>query len=320
MTSTATAGPARPRRAGRAAVAAGLAVALVAGCSGEPAASPAARASPTFAGPAAGPALAGGVAAATPASPAALTNPTNPASPANPTNPADPAAAGPGAATPAPVGWSLADVPTFPAPPAAKPITLPASGSAPYLSRIPTDQPVAFITIDDGYLKHPEAPKLLAAAHVPVTLFLTIDLIKDDVGYFTKLQALGADVEAHTISHPTLRGKSYAFQRKQVCGSADKLATWYGRRPQLFRPPFGEKDATTLKVTRDCGLRAAFFWKETVHKGKVRYQEGHTVKRGDVILMHFRPAFVADFLAALRAVKKAGLVPARLIDYVAPAR
>ncbi|GID92454.1 chitooligosaccharide deacetylase [Amorphoplanes digitatis] len=186
----------------------------------------------------------------------------------------------------------------------------------PYLSRIPTDQPVAFITIDDGFIRSPEAPKLLAAARVPVTLFLTTDAIRDDEPYFARLQQHGAVIEAHTITHPQLRGRSYAFQSHEICGSADRLGHLYGRRPVLFRPPFGTRDATTLRAAHDCGIDAAFMWKETVHKGKVRYQEGKAVQRGDIILMHFRPAFVKDFLAALRAIHRAGLTPALLEDYI----
>jgi peptidoglycan/xylan/chitin deacetylase (PgdA/CDA1 family) len=214
------------------------------------------------------------------------------------------------------VGWSLADVPVFPPAPAPQPISLPPSGSVPYLSRIPTTQRVAFLTIDDGLVKSAEAPKLLAAARIPVTLFLTTNTIRDNEQYFADLQARGAVIEAHTITHTELPGKSYAFQRHEICGSADKLGRRYGRRPLLFRPPFGTKDATTLRAARDCGIKAAFMWKETVHKGKVRYQEGRTVKPGDIILMHFRPAFVKDFLAALRAIHKAGLTPALLEDYL----
>jgi peptidoglycan/xylan/chitin deacetylase (PgdA/CDA1 family) len=84
----------------------------------------------------------------------------------------------------------------------------------------------------------------------------------------------------------------------------------------LFRPPYGEKDDTTLRVARECGLRAGFFWTETVHKGKVRYQTGRRVQPGDIILMHFRPAFVDDFIAALQAIHRAGLTPALLEDYL----
>lgn len=193
---------------------------------------------------------------------------------------------------------------------------LPDTDEVPVLSRVPVTQPVAFITIDDGYLKHPEAPKLFAAAGVPVTLFLTTDAVRDDLAYFGRLRAHGAVIEAHTISHPQLRGRSAGFQRRQICASADLLGEWYGRRPVLFRPPFGAQDRTTLRMAKSCGIKAAFLWKETVHKGKVRYQEGRTVRAGDIILMHFRPAFVEDFLAALRAIHRAGLTPALLEDYV----
>jgi peptidoglycan/xylan/chitin deacetylase (PgdA/CDA1 family) len=229
-------------------------------------------------------------------------------------SPAPPAA--PPAPVIHPVGWKLSDIPSFPLPPVPEPITLPPGDRVPYLSRLPVTQPVAFITIDDGYLKLPEAEKLLAAAHVPVTLFLTTDAIRDDVAYFDRLRASGAVIEAHTVTHAGLRGRSAASQRREICGSADRLGQWYGRRPVLFRPPYGEKDDTTLRVARECGLRAGFFWTETVHKGKVRYQAGHRVRPGDIILMHFRPAFVDDFIAALQAIHRAGLTPALLEDYL----
>ena len=207
-------------------------------------------------------------------------------------------------------------IPDFAPAPPAQPITAPAGDAVEYLRRIPTTQKVAFLTIDDGYLKKPEAQELIAAAGVPVTLFLTTDAIKDDPEFFRPMVEAGAVIEAHSISHPSLRGRSYEFQRREICGSADRLAQWYGKRPTLFRPPYGNKDATTLRAAKDCGMAAAFFWTETVHKGKVRYQEGSAVQPGDIILMHFREAFRADFVAALTAIHRAGLTPALLEDYV----
>jgi peptidoglycan/xylan/chitin deacetylase (PgdA/CDA1 family) len=276
---------------------------------------------------AAGPARTAGP--ATTAGPAQTAGPANPFDPkstsqadANAIGPANTATLGP-ANTPAlnwtfppPVGWKLSDVPSFAPPPAPEPIVLPPGDRVPFLSRIPVTQPVAFLTIDDGYLKDPEAEKLFAAARIPVTLFLTTDAIHDNPAFFDRLRNYGAVIEAHTISHPELAGRSDTFQRHQICDGADRLAEWYGRRPTLFRPPFGDKDNTTLRVTKECGMKAAFMWKETVDKGKVRYQEGKTVQPGDIILMHFRPAFVKDFLAALHAIHRAGLTPALLEDYV----
>jgi peptidoglycan/xylan/chitin deacetylase (PgdA/CDA1 family) len=209
-----------------------------------------------------------------------------------------------------------ARIPQFAPPPAPTKVTLPQDGTAGWFSRIPTNQKVAFITIDDGWSKDPQALKLFQAAHVPITLFLEVNAIKSDPKYFTSLQTAGATIEDHTISHPDLKGKSYAFQKREICGGADKLAQYYGRRPVLFRPPGGSHDSTTLKVVHECGMKAAFYWKETTDHGVVFFQEGHTVKPGDIILMHFRPRFVDDFLAVLNAIHKAGLTPALLEDYI----
>nr|WP_296072180.1 polysaccharide deacetylase family protein [uncultured Actinoplanes sp.] len=250
--------------------------------------------------------------AALPAAPSAAP----PSSPATPEIGVTSAMPAPAPSLGAPVGWRLSDIPAFPPAPAPEPITLPPGDKVPFLSRIPVTQPVAFLTIDDGYLKSPEAVKLLAAARIPVTLFLTTDAIRDNVEFFDQLRGYGAVIEAHTISHPELSGRSPDFQKHQICDGADRLGQWYGRRPVLFRPPFGDKDSTTLRVAHECGLKAAFMWKETVDKGKVRYQEGRTVQPGDIILMHFRPAFVKDFIAALQAIHRAGLTPALLEDYV----
>ncbi|MBE1492880.1 polysaccharide deacetylase family protein [Plantactinospora soyae] len=231
--------------------------------------------------------------------------------------PAQPSGADPSAApdVPTPTGPYAARVPRFPPAPPPEPVTVPAGPEAGWYSRIPTTQPVAFLTIDDGWVKKPEFRQLLLDAQVPVTLFLTVNAVDDDPDYFRDLPDNVA-IEAHTVTHQVLRGKPYATQRQEICGSADRLAQWYGRRPVLFRPPGGSKDASTLRASRDCGMKAAFFWKETVDKGKVRYQDGPGVRAGDIILMHFRERFVDDFIAALTAIHTAGLTPALLGDYI----
>ena len=222
---------------------------------------------------------------------------------------------GPSSAPSVPPGF-LDKIPKFAAAPAPDPVTLPAGPLAGWFTHVPTTQKVAFLTIDDGWVQLPEGAQLFKAAQIPVTLFLSLNAIRSNPGYFKQFQDAGAVIEAHTLTHPELRGTSYDFQRREACGSADQLAQLYGRRPLLFRPPFGDHDDTTLRVIHDCGLKAAFFWKETVNTGIVRYQTGHSVQPGDIILMHFRPAFVNDFLAALQAIHDAGLTPALLEDYI----
>ncbi|MBB5870740.1 peptidoglycan/xylan/chitin deacetylase (PgdA/CDA1 family) [Allocatelliglobosispora scoriae] len=211
----------------------------------------------------------------------------------------------------------ISQLPTFDAAPPPTAIDVSAGDKSPLWYQVPTTDKVAFLTIDDGALEHPAALPLLQASGVKVTLFLTYNFVKNKVAYFKKLQEAGAVIENHTISHKSLRGLSYAAQKAEICGAADKLGNLFGRRPKLFRPPFGNFDQTTLKAARDCGQIAVLHWRETVDKGIVRYQSSpHLVKPGHILLMHFRPAFADDFVGALKAMKKSGVQPALLEDYI----
>src|SRR5439155_7139193 len=192
---------------------------------------------------------------------------------------------------------AIGRLPKFARPPVPVPMTLPPGPTAPFISQVQTTRPVAFLTIDDGWEKQPGFVELFRAARVPVTLFLSINAISSDPAYFNGFQSAGAVIEAHSLNHPSLPGHPYGFQRNQICGSADRLAQLYGRRPVLFRPPYGNKDQITMAVARDCGMSAVLLWRETVDKGVVHYQVRNTIQRGDIVLMHFRPTFLDDFVA-----------------------
>ena len=207
-------------------------------------------------------------------------------------------------------------MPHFAAAPPAVPIAS-TPGAAPMLASIETDQPVAFLTIDDGFVRHPEALQLLKEANIPVSLFLVSGVVDDVPGYFSDLQAAGATIEAHTIDHEILKGRSYDFQHDEICGSADQLGQLFGQRPTLFRAPGGSYDQTTLQAAGDCGMKGVFFWREAVNNGELQFQRpDHVVHPGDIILMHFRDTYVEDFLAAVNGIAASGLTPARLEDYV----
>jgi Predicted xylanase/chitin deacetylase len=220
---------------------------------------------------------------------------------------------------PGELGWYLDRLPQFDPAPTPEPVWLSRyDGHAALVADIPTSQPVAFLTIDDGAVRHPMALELIAAAKVPVTLFLTTNYVTGNEAWFAALRDTGyVTIHNHTVSHPNLRTGGYDVARDQLCAASDRLAAAFGTRPTYFRPPYGEYDTSTLRAAWACGLQAGFHWRETVDAGTVYYQRDHgRIHAGDIILMHFRPAFPDDFLAALQAIKDSGLVPARLEDYV----
>jgi len=209
-------------------------------------------------------------------------------------------------------------IPTFAPAPAPEPITVSRGGSvAPIFQRLPIHQRVAFLTIDDGQTRLAAAHRLMAAAHVPFTMFLIAPVAARNPSFFQQLQADGGVIEDHTLTHRSLRGKPYRVQFREICGAKDRLDTTFGIHTRFFRPPYGSYDATTLRAVHDCGLQAAFSWSETVENGTVSYQTSvHRIHPGDIILMHFKPTFVKDVLAALRAIHDAGLTPALLENYI----
>jgi peptidoglycan/xylan/chitin deacetylase (PgdA/CDA1 family) len=241
--------------------------------------------------------------------------------PSDPTSPSTSPSAGPSrSATPSsgsPTTDVLSRLPKFgPRPPAVH-IAAQAGPNAPIYKRLPIDQPVAFLTIDDGWIQQPQDVNLMRAAHIPFTMFLIAPVAGKNPGFFQQLVSAGGVIEDHTVTHTDLKGKPYAFQRHEVCEARTSLEHTFGTTLHLFRPPYGDYDLTTLRAVHDCGLDSAFFWSETVNNGTVFYQTAeHRIHPGDIILMHFRPAFVNDVIAALTAIHNAGLVPALLEDYL----
>jgi peptidoglycan/xylan/chitin deacetylase (PgdA/CDA1 family) len=214
----------------------------------------------------------------------------------------------------------IAAMPRFDPAPQPQLVPLPTGSAAPLFSRLPVNAPVAFLTMDDGITQLPADLALMKAAHIPFTMFLIGPVAAHSPSFFGQLEADGGVIEDHTMTHPILRGRSYAFQHSEICGARTTLGRAFGSEPTLFRPPYGDYDQTTLRAVHDCGLTAAFNWSETVRNGKVYYQTSvHKIRAGDIILMHFRSTFSEDLMAALTAIHDAGLTPALLTDYVSAA-
>ena len=188
-------------------------------------------------------------------------------------------------------------------------------GLAPVYYRINTKQPVVFLGIDDGIVKNVKAVAYMKHNNIKASLFLTLQYIKDKPEYFREIQNLGSVVEDHTIDHKDLTKLSYYDQKKEICGNADAIEILYGRRPTLFRPPYGTFNEETRRAAADCGMKAIIHWHAKANNGSMQYQNGNKLLPGDIILLHFRPLMVEDLTAFNKAAQSAGLHIVLLEDW-----
>ncbi|MCP9954921.1 polysaccharide deacetylase family protein [Actinomadura madurae] len=214
--------------------------------------------------------------------------------------------------TPKPGSW------TMPAPAA--------NGLPPVINHIETQDRVVFLTIDDGYTYDSEFVNLVRKEKVPILTFLTSTYIKGQGQYFWAMRNAGSQMENHTVSHPNMATLGAEAQKKQICDSSDEIQKQYGRRPQIFRPPFGSFNQTTLQVAKECGIKSVLLWSAEFYNGTTgpgvgrdgfaRGDGGKGFKPGDIILMHYRKGLAHQFQMILGWIRQAGFRPAAVENYL----
>ncbi|MFH8291470.1 polysaccharide deacetylase family protein [Streptomyces sp. NPDC018059] len=228
--------------------------------------------------------------------------------------------------------WGLAKTPlTAPEPPATKPRIKARKGFEvrgqaklpPVFTTIPTKKKVVFLTIDDGAEKDRAFLRMMSDLKIPYTAFLSNYLVKEDYGYFRKMQDRGVVLNNHTLSHPYLPGLSYKRQRHEICGMQKVIEKRYGKRPELFRPPYGNYNRDTLRAAKSCGIKAVPLWNAEAFTDRMDYREwDRDLHPGDIILTHFRgredwKGTMPDMVRrVMKTVTSKGYAVARLEDYL----
>lgn len=190
---------------------------------------------------------------------------------------------------------------------------------------IKTNDPVFFITIDDGGYKPKGALDYIEKNQIPTTVFLTRSLVADQWDYFRRVAGQGGTVENHTHSHKSLLSSSTSLQR-EVCDPQQTFEEHFGARPTMLRPPYGNggySDTPTTarktidKMARSCGITNIVMWNAVAENGKVKYIR-RSLTRGDIVLFHFTPGLENDLKVVMDHAKRKGLRPAPLQDYLQP--
>lgn len=228
--------------------------------------------------------------------------------------------------------WKLAKTPlAAPAPPAVKPRITTRKGFEvtggkslpPVFTNVPTKEKVVFLTIDDGAEKDPELLRMMDELKIPYSAFLSDYVINDNYAYFKKMQARGVSLHNHTLTHPYLPGLSYEEQKREICGQQDKIKKQYGKRPELFRPPYGNYNAGTLRAAKSCGVKAVPLWSSEAFPDHMEWREwDRDLHPGDIVLTHFRgkedwKGSMPDMIRhVMKTITDKGYAVAKLEDYL----
>jgi peptidoglycan/xylan/chitin deacetylase (PgdA/CDA1 family) len=193
------------------------------------------------------------------------------------------------------------------------------NGLAPQIRRVDTTDRVIFITIDDGQLRDPAVLDYMVGLGLPFTAFLTEPMAKADPEFWQGSQSAWGIIETHTINHPDLLKASEATQRREICEPADTFEELFGRRPTLFRPPYGNSSDSVRRIAASCGYDAVVLWTGSTNNGKLTMQDVE-LEPGDIILMHYRDTLRADLDDVLARARAEGFTIGRLQDYLSPGR
>ncbi|QIB44074.1 polysaccharide deacetylase family protein [Streptomyces aureoverticillatus] len=228
--------------------------------------------------------------------------------------------------------WGLAQTPlAAPPAPAVKPRLTTRKGFEvagqaelpPVFTTVPTKDKVVFLTVDDGAEKDPAFLRMMTDLKLPYTAFLSDYLVKEDYGYFKRMQRRGVVLNNHTLNHRYLPGLSYEGQRREICGMQDTIQKRYGKRPELFRPPYGNYNRDTLRAAKTCGVKAVPLWASEGFADHMEWREwDKDLHPGDIVLTHFRgredwKGTMPDMVrTVLKTVTAKGYAVARLEDYL----
>ncbi|WP_308368652.1 polysaccharide deacetylase family protein [Streptomyces sp. ISL-36] len=227
--------------------------------------------------------------------------------------------------------WGLDRPPLeAPAPPAVKPkittrkgFETDGEGLPPVFTTVPTKEKVVFLTIDDGAEKDPALLRMMNELRIPYSAFLSDYLVKEDYGYFKKMQNAGVSLHNHTLNHRYMPGLSYAAQKREICGMQDTIQKRYGKRPPLFRPPYGNYNEDTLRAAKECGVKAVPLWAAEAFPDRMEWREwDRDLHPGDIVLTHFRgkedwKGTMPDMIRrVMKTITAKGYAVAKLEDYV----
>jgi peptidoglycan-N-acetylglucosamine deacetylase len=160
----------------------------------------------------------------------------------------------------------------------------------PALLRGPTEGRRVALTFDDGPTAYTEEIlDILRARKVPATFFVCGRNVERYPEIVRRIQDEGHLIGNHTYSHPFPYFHRRSFFAEQIDRTQEAIARILGKRPAIFRPPYGARWIGLYPVLRERGLRL-INWSDTgydwLEKSDIAHEAMKDLQPGSILLLH----------------------------------
>ncbi len=190
-----------------------------------------------------------------------------------------------------------------------------------------TDEPVIYLTFDEGYENGYTGKILdvLKEKDVTAVFFVTMPYVKQNPELIQRMVDEGMIIGNHTVNHPSMpEVTDDAKLAKEIMDLHNYMLENYNYEMKYLRPPKGEFSERTVKLSLDLGYRTVLWssayddWDRNNQKGtdyakKMIYNNLHN---GSVILLHAVSKDNAEVLAdAIDEIRNRGYELASLDEF-----
>lgn len=154
-----------------------------------------------------------------------------------------------------------------------------------YVDPKPKKKQCIYLTFDCGY-ENGFTPKILDVLKknkVPAAFFVTKPFIREESELVKRMKKEGHVVGNHTVHHKSMPSLSDRDNKQEIIDCAEFFKEKTGYDMDLFiRPPMGEYNENTLKLTKKMGYKT-IFWSMAYVDFDVNKQPGK-----DYVIKHFQ--------------------------------
>lgn len=163
---------------------------------------------------------------------------------------------------------------------------------APGITRVPADAGVA-LTFDDGPDEGctPQLLDVLDEVGATATFFVIGERVTANPGLTRQIAERGHELGLHGMTHRRHDGLSPTEAREELVKGLEAIESAAGRRPRLYRPPYGASSPLLASICDELGLRLSYWsswgqdW-EAISGPEIARLVLRNLDAGSTILLH----------------------------------